>query len=79
VARIAGNRILAQILRRLDKSVRWYFAPVASRRRGVSWDEHRMLVDAVARNDQDEAARIMDEHTEATRLAYHQDRQSGGS
>jgi DNA-binding GntR family transcriptional regulator len=33
VAELADNRMLAQLLSSLDKRVRWYFAPVAQRRR----------------------------------------------
>jgi DNA-binding GntR family transcriptional regulator len=74
VTRMADNRVLERILGRLDKSVRWYFAPVASRRRAASWDEHQALVEAIGRKDADDAARITNIHTEATRRAYHQER-----
>ena len=74
VTRAAANRVLERMLARLDKSVRWYFAPVASRRRTVSWDEHRRRVEAIASNDRDAAAEVMEAHSEGTRRAYHEER-----
>lgn len=69
---VSGNVVLGEILGLLDKRLRWYFAPVVVQRGPHSWSEHTRLVDAIAANDPELAAREMREHTEATRAAYMQ-------
>jgi DNA-binding GntR family transcriptional regulator len=71
VSEIAGNQVLAELIARLDKWIRWYFAPVVSERGRDSWREHTELVEAVAARDSDRAAEVMRAHTEMTRSAYH--------
>lgn len=71
VTDMAGNQVLADILHRLDKRIRWYFAPVAMARGASSWKEHAAIVDALASKDSDRAAEAMRNHAEATRVAYH--------
>lgn len=67
---VSGNRVLGEILGLLDKRLRWYFAPVVVQRGPHSWREHTALVDAIAANDEEQAAEMMRLHTEATRAAY---------
>jgi DNA-binding GntR family transcriptional regulator len=71
---IAGNQVLAEILHRLDKRIRWYFAPVAIARGADSWTEHKAIVAAIGARDTDAAAAAMRRHAEATRAAYHRER-----
>lgn len=71
VTALAGNQVLAQIIGRLDKRIRWYFAPVVRSRGTASWKEHGDLVDALAAGDARRAAEIMRRHAEMTKAAYH--------
>jgi DNA-binding GntR family transcriptional regulator len=72
VTALAGNRVLAEMIGRLDKRIRWYFAPVARSRGRASWKEHDALIDALESGDSGKAARIMREHAELTRSAFHE-------
>jgi DNA-binding GntR family transcriptional regulator len=72
----AGNRVLADILHRLDARIRWYFAPVVMARGAASWKEHSVILESLAARDADRAGEAMRVHAEATRAAYHQARDS---
>lgn len=74
ITTIAGNRVLAEMIDRLDKRIRWYFRSVASARGRASWQEHADLVDAIEGRDPDRAAQTMRLHAELTRSAYHEAR-----
>jgi DNA-binding GntR family transcriptional regulator len=74
VTSMAGNQVLAQILHRLDKRIRWYFAPVVKARGANSWAEHAEIIEALKAKDPERAAEAMRKHAEATRAAYHQAR-----
>jgi DNA-binding GntR family transcriptional regulator len=76
VADVADNQILTGLIARLDKRIRWYFAPVARSRGAESWREHRAITDAIAAADQDAAAAAMRTHAELTQAAYHADREA---
>ncbi|GAB3213796.1 GntR family transcriptional regulator [Marinactinospora endophytica] len=71
VTELSGNTVLAELAARVDRRVRWYYAPVARSRGRASWDEHARMIEAVAAGDAEEAARLMREHTERTRRTYH--------
>jgi DNA-binding GntR family transcriptional regulator len=75
VAEVADNQILAGLIARLDKRIRWYFAPVARSRGAESWREHRAITDAIAAADPDAAAMAMGTHAELTQAAYHAQKQ----
>lgn len=75
ITKIAGNAVLGQLISRLDKQIRWYFAPVALRRAAESWREHAEIVDAIGSEDRDRAAELMHRHAEQTRVAYHAERE----
>jgi len=66
----SGNGVLAELAERVDRRVRWYYAPIARRRGAASWDEHARIIDAIEASDDALAARLMGEHTERTRRAY---------
>lgn len=71
VTALAENRVLAELIGRLDKRIRWYFAPVVRSRGRASWKEHAELVEALASGDARQAAAVMRRHAELTRSAYH--------
>jgi DNA-binding GntR family transcriptional regulator len=71
VTHIGGNRVLESLIARLDKRIRWYFAPVVRYRGQGSWREHAEIVDAIAGKDPERAAEVMRRHAENTRSAHH--------
>lgn len=75
---MAGNRVLADTIARLDKWIRWYLSPVLRQRSKASWQEHAELVDAIAKRDVDLAADVMRRHTELTRGVYLEGREPDG-
>ncbi|MGH2735497.1 MAG: GntR family transcriptional regulator [Actinomycetota bacterium] len=75
VTAVAGNGVLARLIAKLDKQIRWYFAPIAIRRAQESWREHAEIVKAIQAADQDRARELMRKHAESTRAAYHTERE----
>ncbi|WP_330172740.1 GntR family transcriptional regulator [Streptomyces sp. NBC_01498] len=71
VMELAGNVVLAELAARVDRRVRWYYAPVARQRGTRSWIEHRALIAAISARDEAAATEVMRSHTEQTRTAYH--------
>jgi DNA-binding GntR family transcriptional regulator len=71
VTELGGNHVLAEVIARLDKRIRWYFAPVVTLRGRSSWEEHAELVEAVEAGDPEWAAEIMRKHADGTKAAYH--------
>ncbi|HCA88321.1 MAG TPA: GntR family transcriptional regulator [Streptomyces sp.] len=72
VMELAGNVVLAELARQVDRRVRWYYTPVARQRGKQSWIEHRQLIEAISARDERRATEIMRGHTEHTRRTYHQ-------
>jgi DNA-binding GntR family transcriptional regulator len=70
ITRIGENEVLAGLIARLDKRIRWYFAPVVKSRGSSSWKEHLEIVEAIAARDPDRASEAMRRHAERTRSAY---------
>lgn len=70
ISRIGDNQVLAGLIARLDKRIRWYFAPVVRTRGSNSWKEHRAIAEAIAARDPRRASEAMQKHAEATRSAY---------
>lgn len=75
VTALAGNRVLAEMIGRLDKRIRWYFASVARTRGEDSWKEHEELIEALEAGDSQRAAKTMRMHAELTRDAFHLQRE----
>ncbi|MEW2625514.1 GntR family transcriptional regulator [Streptomyces sp. NPDC048106] len=71
IMELACNAVLAELAAQVDRRVRWYYTPVARRRGDASWNEHSQLVFAIVRHDEQEAMRLMRDHTEHTRRLYH--------
>lgn len=76
ITELSGNAVLAEMIASVDRKVRWYYAPLALNRGQDAWTEHAALIQAIGSKDADTAARIMAEHTERTREAYHRHRQA---
>jgi len=72
VSEMSGNTFLIGFSAQVDRRVRWYYTPIAQVRGKAAWKEHARLIKAIADGDEERAARIMREHTERTRKAYHE-------
>jgi DNA-binding GntR family transcriptional regulator len=70
ITQMGENEVLAGLIARLDKRIRWYFARVVMSRGSNSWKEHAEIVEAVAARDPDRASEAMRRHAERTRSAY---------
>jgi DNA-binding GntR family transcriptional regulator len=70
ISRMGENEVLAGLIARLDKRIRWYFAPVVRTRGSSSWKEHLEIVEAIEARDPRRASEAMQKHAEATRSAY---------
>ncbi|MQB00982.1 MAG: FCD domain-containing protein [Actinobacteria bacterium] len=77
ITRIGENEVLAGLIARLDKRIRWYFAPVVKSRGSSSWKEHLEIVEAIAAKDPARASEAMRRHAEATRSAYSLEKSQG--
>ena len=73
ITRISENQVLAELIARLDKRIRWFFAPVVKSRGSSSWKEHLDIVEAIAAGDAERASEAMRTHAERTRTAYFQE------
>lgn len=69
VARCSHNTVLAELLEALGQRVRWYFGTIGLGRTRHSMEEHAAIVDALRRQDADEAEKLVRDHIEATRDA----------
>jgi DNA-binding GntR family transcriptional regulator len=74
ITQMGENEVLAGLIARLDKRIRWYFARVVMSRGSNSWREHAEIVEAVAARDPDRASEAMRRHAERTRSAYFHDK-----
>ncbi|GAB3450057.1 GntR family transcriptional regulator [Streptomonospora sediminis] len=72
IVELAGNQVLAGLAGQVARRVRWYHGLVVQRRGRESWEEHAAIIDAIEAGDTERAAALMREHTEATRVAYHE-------
>ena len=73
ITRMGENQVLAELIARLDKRIRWFFAPVVKSRGSSSWKEHLEIVEAIAAGDPHRASEAMRAHAEKTRSAYFQE------
>lgn len=70
VAALSGVGLLCRYIASLDMRVRWFYRPLVWSRGTDSWEEHEMLVAALAARDPARAAQVMRLHTERTRQTY---------
>jgi DNA-binding GntR family transcriptional regulator len=76
IAAIAGNAVLAELADIVGRRVRWYYRMMAPERGQGSWTEHGELIEAIQTHDAGRAESLAREHTERTRAAYHDPRES---
>jgi DNA-binding GntR family transcriptional regulator len=72
VVGMSGNQVLADLIASVDRRVRWYYLPIARSRGEDAWDEHAQLIEAIEQKNSRRAANLMRQHTERTRVIYHQ-------
>lgn len=70
VTELSGNRVLAELIGRVDRRVRWYYTPIARPRGRDAWNEHAVLIRAIAGGEADRAEELMRRHTERTTDFY---------
>jgi DNA-binding GntR family transcriptional regulator len=71
IAALAGNAVLADLDSIVSRRVQWYYRLVAPARGEDSWAEHAEQIEAIEAHDEDRAQALAREHTEQTRIAYH--------
>ena len=76
VVAMSGNTVLADLIASVDRRVRWYYLPIARVRGKDAWDEHAVLIDAIASRNSGRAGELMHRHTERTREIYHERRRA---
>ena len=76
IAAIAGNAVLAELADIVGRRVRWYYRMMAPERGQGSWTEHGELIEAIKTHDAGRAESLARQHTERTRAAYHDVRES---
>lgn len=67
---VGGNRQLAQMIGDLRDRIQWIYARRIERRAVRSWEEHRVLFEAVAGRDPERAAHVALEHIAAAERAF---------
>ena len=72
ITELTGNAVLAELIGLVDRRVRWYYTPIARPRGRDAWQEHAELIQAIAAHNVEKAQKIMAQHTERTRQAFHE-------
>ncbi|MGV9296250.1 MULTISPECIES: GntR family transcriptional regulator [Amycolatopsis] len=72
ITELTGNAVLSELIGLVDRRVRWYYTPIARPRGRDAWQEHAALIEAIAAHNVDKAEKIMAQHTERTRQAFHE-------
>ena len=70
IVRLAGNRVLAELIAQVERRVRWYYTSIARPRGEEAWQEHDGVIQAIADGDAGRAERLMRAHTEQTAEFY---------
>jgi DNA-binding GntR family transcriptional regulator len=73
IVQMSGNRVLAELIAQVERRVRWYYTPIARPRGKEAWQEHEVLIAAIAAGDADRAEQLMRTHTERTTQFYRQE------
>ncbi|WP_406632092.1 GntR family transcriptional regulator [Amycolatopsis sp. WGS_07] len=71
ITELTGNAVLSEMIGLVDRRVRWYYTPIARPRGRDAWQEHASLIEAIAAHNVEKAEKIMAQHTERTRQAFH--------
>jgi DNA-binding GntR family transcriptional regulator len=72
IVQMSGNKVLSELISQVERRVRWYYTPIARPRGREAWQEHDVLIKAIADGDAVAAERVMREHTERTTEFYRQ-------
>lgn len=67
---ISGNTVLAAMIASVERRVRWYFTPLARKRKAYTWVEHAEIIDAISEGDSRRAQTLMRRHSDQTRRGY---------
>ncbi|MQY10632.1 HTH-type transcriptional repressor RspR [Streptomyces sp. RB5] len=70
ITELARNAILAELIRQVDRRVRWYYMPIARPRGKDAWNEHAGIIERIAAGDADRAEELMQHHTRTTTDFY---------
>jgi DNA-binding GntR family transcriptional regulator len=72
IVQMSGNKVLAALISQVERRVRWYYTPIARPRGKDAWQEHEILIKAIADGDAATAEQVMRQHTERTTEFYRQ-------
>ncbi|MBE8474787.1 GntR family transcriptional regulator [Streptomyces justiciae] len=67
---LSRNAVLAELIPQVDRRVRWYYMPIARPRGQDAWNEHALIIEAIADGDPDLAEELMRRHTRNTTDFY---------
>lgn len=67
---ISGNTVLAGMIASVERRVRWYFTPLARKRKDFTWIEHAEIIDAISEGNGRRAQTLMRRHSDQTRRGY---------
>ena len=70
ITRVAANPLLEGMLSDLNKRWTWYLSPFVPALRRRAWDEHRVIIEAIAAGDEKRAVQVMAEHIERSHANY---------
>jgi DNA-binding GntR family transcriptional regulator len=70
IVQMSGNTVLAELISQVERRVRWYYTPIARPRGTEAWDEHNVVIQAIAAGDADRAEQLMRSHAERTTEFY---------
>ncbi|WP_351235092.1 GntR family transcriptional regulator [Streptomyces sp. NPDC002133] len=70
ITQLSRNKVLAELIRQVDRRVRWYYMPIARPRGKDAWNEHATLINAIAEGDAERSEQLMRRHTQNTTDFY---------
>ncbi|MGW2562407.1 GntR family transcriptional regulator [Streptomyces sp. NPDC001514] len=70
ITQLSRNKVLAELIRQVDRRVRWYYMPIARPRGKDAWNEHATLINAIAEGDAERSEELMRRHTQSTTDFY---------
>jgi len=70
IVSISGNTVLASMIASVERRVRWYFTPLARKRKGHTWVEHGEIIEAIISRNGRRAQYLMRRHSDQTRRGY---------
>ncbi|MFI5660315.1 GntR family transcriptional regulator [Streptomyces sp. NPDC051684] len=70
ITTLSRNAVLGELIPQVDQRVRWYYTPIAKPRGNDAWNEHALIIKAIAAGDPDRAEALMRRHTQNTTDFY---------